>query len=47
MSAQNFDLEKLRSELTELPGLKEKLAKCKKLSERLAMAERWRGSIKM
>ena len=38
VSAQNVELERLRVELTQLPGLKEKLAKCKELSERLAMA---------
>ena len=42
VEAQNVQLEKLKQEVTELPGLREKLAKCKKLSERLALAEIWR-----
>ena len=29
-----------------MPGIKEKLAKCKDLSERLSMAEKWSGRIK-
>lgn len=40
VSAQNVEQEKLRAELTELPRLKEKLAKCKELSERLALTEK-------
>lgn len=44
--AQNIELEKLRAEVTDLLGLKEKLAKCKDLSEHLAMADIWRGRIK-
>ena len=45
VEAQNAKLEKLRSNVTELPDLKEKLVKCKELSERLALAERWRTHI--
>ena len=43
---QNAELERLRANLADLPVLKEKHAKCKELSERLALAERWRSRIR-
>ena len=46
VSSPNAELEKLRVEVVDLPDLNEKLAKCKDLSELLAMVEKWRGRIK-
>ena len=42
VEAQNVELEELWAEVTELSGLKEKMAKCKELSEHLALAEKLR-----
>ena len=45
VEAQNAELEKLRADVGELLGLKEKLAKCKELFKRLALADKWRSRI--
>lgn len=42
VAAKYAELERLQAELTDLPGLKEKLAKCKELFEHLALADKWR-----
>lgn len=43
---QNEELRKLREELGELPGLKEKIARCEDLKSRLFQTEQWREKAK-
>ena len=43
---QEEELKRLREDLGKLPCLKEKLAKCAELSERLVRTEQWREKAK-
>ena len=43
---QNEEQRKLRKDLGELSGLKEKLSKCAELKERLVRTEQWRERAK-
>lgn len=45
VAAHNAELERLKAELTDLPRLKEKLAKCQEHSKHLALADKWRSRI--